>query len=231
MQPFKTFIIRLEENEHSCQMAQDCYDQAVKLNLQPKFFKAIDGKNAQLHRRKENIKPGKKFKKFRPGVHGCFFSHYYLWKQCVQDDVPYIILEHDGYILKNIDNNILKCFDDVLTLDRLDPYSSSYSSTLQQEECLSFEIQEYVNTSAKHIVSKTYPVVTNYFKGAYSYIIKPTAAKKLIKHIAENGYLPADQQINSTILKLNTVIPSLARLHPFYALGNNINSASLTKHL
>ena len=227
----KTYIIRLEENPHSCRMAQECFDQAVKHGLQPEFFKAINGNNIEYYRKKENIKPGKKFKKSRPGVHGCFFSHYYLWKQCVQDNLPYIILEHDGFILNYIDNNILKSFDDVLTLDRLDPFSNDYNKTIQQEEHSAFEVRDYINISAKYIISKTYPEVTNYFKGAYAYIIKPKAAKKLIEHISEHGYLPADQQINSTILKLNTVVPSLARLHPYYAIGDNIRTESLTRNL
>jgi GR25 family glycosyltransferase involved in LPS biosynthesis len=33
-----------------------------------------------------------------PGVKGCFYSHYRLWKKCVELNEPIIILEHDAII-------------------------------------------------------------------------------------------------------------------------------------
>jgi GR25 family glycosyltransferase involved in LPS biosynthesis len=229
MQAFKSQIIRLEENEHSCEMAQECYDQALKFGIQANFFKAIHGADADQHYKKLNINKAGKFKKDRPGVLGCFLSHYYLWKQCVEDSIPYLILEHDGYIIKEIPNNILDLFDDVLKLDRLDPYSSSYGKELENEINLNLSIKDYVNSSPKY--KTRIGLNTNYFKGAYSYIIKPHAAKKLIDYIQVHGHVPADQQINSTIVDLKTSVPTLVRLHPFYAIGDNINSTSLTKNL
>jgi glycosyl transferase, family 25 len=227
----RCFIIRLKENEHSCKMAQDCYNQAIKFGITPIFFDAINGNDAEMHYQKENIRQGKKFKKERPGVLGCFFSHFYLWKQCVQDNIPYVILEHDGYIIKPFDNRILSQFDDVLTLDRLDPFSNNYEKYLDQEKLLPTSIQQYKNLDAKVLVTKIYPKTTNYLKGAYAYIIKPQAAQKIIDHISVHGHLPADQQINSNILNLEAVEPSLARLHPHYAIGTNIKDDSLTRNL
>lgn len=229
MQPFKCFIIRLEENDHSCKMAQDCYDQAIKFGIEPTFFKAINGYLANQHYSKLNINKAGKFKKDKLGVLGCFLSHYYLWKKCVEDNIPYLILEHDGYIIKKLPSNVLDLFEDILKLDRLDPYSSSYNKSIDEEFSLNLTIKEYINPSPKY--KTRLGLGTNYFKGAYSYIIKPHAANKLIDHILVNGHVPADQQINSLILKLETTIPTVARLHPYYAIDNNINSASLTRHL
>lgn len=223
----KTFIIRLEENEHSCKMAQECYDQAVKFNLQPEFFKAINGFDTKLHYEKTSITRLGKFKKNRLGVIGCFFSHYYLWNKCIDLDEPIIILEHDGYMIREIDNSILDKFHDVLKLDRLDPYDSSYNQTIEEECSLNVRVETYSYTNKK--VQKV--DLGEYFKGAYSYIIKPKAAIKLIKFIKENGHRPADQQINSSIVSLKTTVPTVARLHPFYSIGNNIETKSLTKNL
>jgi len=227
----KTYIIRLEENEHSCKMAKDCYDQAIKFNLQPEFFKAINGLDAEKHYVSTRIKRARKFKKNRPGVLGCFFSHYYLWSRCIKINEPIIILEHDGYFIRELPDNINDMFEDVLKLDRLDPYSKNYNNLLKQEESLPVDTKKYFNTSAKKTSSKKYAGSGNYFKGAYSYIIKPLAAKKLIDHITEFGHLPADQQIGDNIVNTMTTIPSLVRLHPFYAIGNNINTTSLTRNL
>lgn len=223
----KSFIIRLEENEHSCQMAEECLLQAVKHGLRPEYFKAIHGSNAEYHYNQTGIKKQGKFKKDRPGVIGCFFSHYYLWQKCIDLDEPIVILEHDGYLIRNIDDSLLDQFDDVLKLDRLDPYSSTYNADLDKEKDLDISVSLYTNNPvkvAKHGLS-------DYFKGAYSYIIKPHAAKKLVNFISVNGHRPADQQLNARIVNLKTTIPTVARLHPYYAVGNNINTASLTRNL
>ena len=223
----KSFIIRLEENKHSCNMAQDCYEQAGKFGLQPEFFKAINGNDSDFYYKETGIKRLGKFKKNRLGVIGCFFSHYYLWKKCIELNEAIIILEHDGYVIRNIDTSLLDTFSDVLKLDRLDPFDIKYNNELEKEKNLEIEVVPYTYNNRK--VRKV--DLGDYFKGAYSYIIKPQAALKLINFIEKNGHRPADQQINSSIVNLRTTIPTLARLHPFYSIGNNIESASLTKHL
>jgi glycosyl transferase family 25 len=210
-------------------MAEDCYWQANKFNIDAEFFNAVNGNEADKHYSSLNIKKAGKFKKDRPGVAGCFFSHYYLWKQCIEEDIPFIILEHDGYFIRNLPKNIFNTFDEVLKLDRLDPYESSYNSQLDNETNLDITVEPYINTSPKQ--KTRVGLDTNYFKGAYSYIIKPVAAKKLIDYISEHGHVPADQQINNAIINLETVVPTIARLHPFYSIGDNIKKESLTRNL
>lgn len=224
----KTFIIRLEENEHSCTMAQDCYDQAAKFGLQPEFFKAINGHNAEYHYKQTGVVKKGKFKKNRPGVAGCFFSHYYLWQRCIKLDEPIIILEHDGYFIRKLPEDILLQFTDVLKLDRLDPYSRKYNSRLDKEQNYDIIVENYLNPSPKNLKKHD---IGNYFKGAYSYIIKPDGAKKLVFSCKTNGHRPADQQINDQLLELKTTTPTVARLHPFYAIADNIETASLTRNL
>lgn len=224
----KTRIIRLKNNKHSCNMARDCFNQAVKFNLQPEFFDAIDGNDVSQHYQTTGIMPKRRMKKGRPGVLGCFFSHYYLWLECMQTNVPFVILEHDGYMLKPLPSNILDTFDDVLKLDRCDPYSNSYNQILEDESLLELSVKKYINLQNKNPVKIG---TGNYFKGAYAYIIKPCAAIKLIKHIRQNGHVPADQQIGDWIVDTRTTVPSLARLHPHYSIGSNIKKDSLTRNL
>jgi GR25 family glycosyltransferase involved in LPS biosynthesis len=50
----------------------------------------------------------------RPGVRGCFLSHYTLWKRCVELNQPIGIFEHDIEFLKPFSN---KEFDHVLKLE------------------------------------------------------------------------------------------------------------------
>lgn len=224
----RTFIIRLEENEHSCKMAQECYNQAIKFGLQPEFFKAINGHNAEYHYKQTGIVKKGKFKKNRPGVAGCFFSHFYLWERCIKLNEPIIVLEHDGYFIRKLPKNILTQFTDVLKLDRLDPYNKKYNSKLDNEQQYDIIVENYLNPSPKNLKKHN---IENYFKGAYSYVLKPSGAEKLVFSSKTYGHRPADQQINDRLLELKTTIPTIARLHPFYAVGNNIETASLTRNL
>jgi GR25 family glycosyltransferase involved in LPS biosynthesis len=224
----QTRIIRLEGNEHSCEMAKDCYDQAILHGLSPSYFKAINGNDVHLHYQRTGVRSKRKMKKGRLGVKGCFFSHYYLWQECMVTNTPFVILEHDGYMLKALPKNILDTFEDVLKLDRCDPYSNSYNKILDEEFVNKLTIEKYVNLHNKNPVKIG---TGNYFKGAYAYIIKPAGATKLIKHIRQNGHVPADQQIGDWIVDTRTTVPSLARLHPHYAIGSNIKKDSLTRNL
>jgi len=230
MQPFRTFIIRLSTNEHSCNMALQCKEQAAKFSIDAEYFEGVNGKDVEKHYIESGVpRPKKKLKKGKIGVLGCFFSHYYLWQSCWQQQIPYLILEHDGYIIRKIPNNICDQFTDILKLDQNDPFSTSYNKVLQDEEHLDLRIEKYVNKAPKAI----HKIGTgNYFRGAYSYILKPTGAKKLLDFIHKNengkGHRPADQQIGDGVLETWTTIPTVARLHPFYSEGTNLKTASLT---
>jgi GR25 family glycosyltransferase involved in LPS biosynthesis len=96
-----------------------------------------------------------------------------------------------------------------------------------EDASLCVSVEDYTNNPIKVVKYG----LQDYFKGAYSYIIKPHAAKKLINFINVNGHRPADQQINSRIVNLKTTVPTIARLHPFYSIDNNIETASLTRNL
>jgi glycosyl transferase family 25 len=227
----KTFIIRLKDDEHSCEVAKDCYNQAKKFGLDVEYFDAINAHDAEHHYAATGIRKAKKFKKNRPGVMGCFFSHYYLWQKCIELDEPIIILEHDGYFLDYLPSNILDTFTDVLKLDNCDPFSKAYNRTIDSQANDTVRVIEYYNPTAKDTLTKKFKGSGNYLKGAYSYIITPCGATKLINFINEFGHLPADQQIGNSVVDIKVVVPTLARLHPVYSEGSNIKSLSLTREI
>jgi glycosyl transferase, family 25 len=220
----KSFIIRLKNNLISEKYADLCIKQAKKFNIDIEYFDAINGLEYQKHLEKLKIFPRYKFKKGKAGVFGCFLSHYYLWRQCVHEQVPFIILEHDGYFIRPLPLDILDKFDDVLKLDNCDPYSKSYN-TLVQDLQHDQVVQQYNNPQAKFLEKNQ---TGNYLRGAYGYIIKPHAAKKIIDWINVNGFIPADQQIGSNIVDIKVVVPTIVRLHPDY--HNIIGTLSLTNN-
>jgi GR25 family glycosyltransferase involved in LPS biosynthesis len=220
----KAFIIRLKNNSISEKHADECVRQAKIFDIGIEYFDAINGNDYPAHLKRLNISPRYKFKKGRAGVFGCFLSHHYLWKQCVEHNVPYLILEHDGYFLRPLPTDILEKFEDVLKLDGLDPYSKQYDSFFQNiDHDVSIKIEEYYNPQAKFLEKNQ---TGNYMRGAYGYIIKPHAAKKIIEWIALNGFVPADQQIGNAIVDIKVTTPSIVRLHPNYF--GKIGALSLT---
>jgi glycosyl transferase family 25 len=218
----KAKIITLKNNELSERVAKDCIEQAAKFGISVEIFNAINGLDYEQHLEKLNVRPLKKFKKGKPGVYGCFLSHYYLWKECAVSNEPYLVLEHDGFLIKSLPDNILDQFEDVLKLESENPYSPEYENRLEliKDNNLTYNIVE------------PYRDMNNgagwYSVGAYAYIIKPHAAKKLITWIDENGFLPADQQLGSYAVTLHECKPSLARLHHFYIKDGNIKAMSTT---
>ncbi len=225
----KTYIIQLKNNIISEKYANECILQAKKFNIDLQNFDAINGKEYQSHLAKLKINPKYKFKKKRVGVYGCFLSHYYLWLECVNSNEPHLILEHDGFFIKPLPEDILDNFDDVLKLDSFDPYSKNYNKEIENTISKKIEYVPYVNPTPKTSIDKTGNSkhgTGNYLKGAYGYIIKPHAAEKIISWIDTNGFVPADQQIGSNIVDIKVTVPTVVRLHPNYF--GNMTTMSLT---
>lgn len=225
----KCKIICLKDIKISINNARECIEQARKFNIELEIFDAIDGRDAKNHFK--NLKINKKWD-FKDGgtigIDGCFLSHFYLWKECLNYNIPYLILEHDGYFIKKLPENILNKFTDVLKLDHLDPYSIYYNEQIESYKNLNNSVIDYYNDYSK----QTHLHETgSYLRGAYSYIIKPSGAKKLIDTVYKKGYLPADCQIGNKIVDIKVCIPTIARLHPIYSGNKNIFELSTTRDL
>jgi glycosyl transferase family 25 len=221
----KSFIIRLKNNAISESQAQDCVEQARIHGINVEYFDAVNGLEHESHCKKLNIRPLKFFKKGLPGVYGCLLSHYYLWLKCVELDESIVILEHDGYFIRPLPDDILDRFQDVLKLDSLNPYDSAYSTTIQ-ESLLNNQLD--ITKIDKN--QKLYNDAGFYSWGSYAYIIKPHAAKNMIDWIAKHGFLPSDHQLGTQVVNIETCHPTVARLHPFYSVDNNIHEMSLTRN-
>ena len=219
----KTYIIRLKDNPISEKYATECVNQAKTFGIDVNYFDAINGLEYASHLEKLNIHPKYKFKKGRAGVYGCFLSHYYLWQQCVADNVPYCVLEHDGYFIKPLPVDILNQFTDVLKLDGENPFSKDYDQIINLKNAQPISIQKYNNPDAKFLHKNQ---TGNYMRGAYGYIIKPHAAKIIVDWISVNGFVPADNQLGDALVDIQVTVPSVVRLHPAY--NNRIRELSLT---
>ena len=222
----KSFIIRLKGHELSERLSDDCIEQAKKYNIEVKKFDAIVGSEYKNHLEKLNIKlhTNVTLQKMSDGHYGNFLSHYYLWLNCINDNIPYLILEHDGYFIKPLSNDILNNFDNVLKLDLFHPYKSYYDKKVKEGENNIISISTIKEHSPNKKKSAGF-----YSAGAYAYIIKPLACKKLIDWINVNGFLPTDNQLGLDIVDVKEPNVTIVRHHPFFSINDNIFKYSTAK--
>lgn len=96
----KTFVIAIKNHPVSERQLQDCLTSAEKFNWNINVFWGVDGRTINNSTwATEGISPRlDKPTMSKPGVQGCFLSHWSLWKKCIELDEPIIILEHDAVI-------------------------------------------------------------------------------------------------------------------------------------
>tara|TARA_R100001163_G_C5065310_1_gene203220 strand:+ start:1889 stop:2584 length:696 start_codon:yes stop_codon:yes gene_type:complete len=224
-----TKIIVLQSSEISKSMGAKCIAQAKQFGIEPQVFNGIHGKDAPLILAQENLRQYKpKMKGGRLGVLGCFLSHYFLWNECVKVNEPYMILEHDAYMLRPLPKKVLKRFPDVLKLDSLDPYRDTYNADLnaQSEEVRIWSLHERKEHGKYEHTRGLYSI------GGYGYIIKPHAAEHIIHQAKLFGFRPADHQIHTTDkIDIHHISPSIVRIHQDYTNHSAMKSMSLTRNL
>ena len=111
----KTFVIAIKGHPVSESQLQACLDSAEKFSWEVETFWGVDGRTITNNIwEQEGISPRlDKPTMNKPGVQGCFLSHWALWKKCVELHEPIIILEHDAVIQDKwqtleIENSIIK---------------------------------------------------------------------------------------------------------------------------
>jgi GR25 family glycosyltransferase involved in LPS biosynthesis len=207
----KSYIITLKGHELSERVSKECVTQAAKFNIDVTVFDAIWGKDYLEHLASTGLKLGRvKKSRMDLGHYGNFFSHYYIWQKCLELNEPLIILEHDGFFIRELPNDILDKFTDLLKLDCESPFDGEYSEKISKG--LNSQI-EYINSiEGIHKRKKT----GWYTCGSYGYIIKPVGAEKLISWVTEHGFTSTDNQLGDSVLDISMCSPSIVRLHPLY---------------
>lgn len=111
----KSFVIALKDHEISRQQLDDCLRSCKKFNWDVEVFWGINGRSV-TDQSWNDIKVTPLYYKptmNKPGTWGCFFSHWYLWNECIKINQPIIILEHDAIIISpwvsiTIDESLIK---------------------------------------------------------------------------------------------------------------------------
>jgi len=195
----KSFIIYLPRFEASTKTALSLKTQLEEFNMPVELFEGTNGNDAVVMMEQEGraVHPwGIKgpdvpmdtlhdsfAKIIKPGVKGCFYSHYRLWKKCVELNEPIIIWEDDIVLTRPY---IPVEWDDVLILALGHQTKSDRYIHLLESPAGDPAATEYLQVS---------------MPGCCGYAITPAAAQKLLD-MFNNTYLPADNAINQYILKI-----------------------------
>jgi GR25 family glycosyltransferase involved in LPS biosynthesis len=197
--------------------------------LSPIMFSGTFGDDIDLKLKKYNINPSILYGDISKGTKGCFVSHFELWNLCAEGLETFLILEHDVTMINQLPNNVEELFDEILHLDycgskqkNLDDYLHCVNQTHNLKILKPFNSKPAVLNTWKEAKQNNIP-------GGYAYLIKPTAAKKLIEATKKYGFLPADVQINNCYIDLKAISPSVFRICDFMIDRKNKNKFSSTK--
>jgi len=118
------------------------------------------------------------------GTRGCFHSHFRLWRHCVDINEPIAIFEDDVKFFRNYSPVE---FDDLLivSLGKNSFYNEPYKTWLENPVGVP-KACEWSGFS---------------MPGASGYILKPHAAKNLVKFY-RNYFMPADNAINKNLVRM-----------------------------
>jgi GR25 family glycosyltransferase involved in LPS biosynthesis len=119
----KNYIIALENYPLSVSMAQVALESALKYNWDAEIWFGIDGSQVSYEQLQKQYhlsscswdKKCSKMIQSRPGVRGCFLSHYLLWQYSRDNNETIGIFEHDIIFKKSAE--LPTDFCDVLKLE------------------------------------------------------------------------------------------------------------------
>lgn len=163
----KSYVITIMSNDKSCTVANRCIESAKKFGIICDMWAATTpADNIRLLFQKEGINPSKfhdRYSRLENSM-AAFFSHYSLWKKCIELGEDLIIFEHDAVVVNNIPD--FMNFDGCINLGRPSYGGFNNPRTLG------------VNPLSSKL----------YFPGAHAYRINVSGAKRLVeaaKEIAE----------------------------------------------
>lgn len=198
----KAFIISLSKIESSISTANNVLEKLLEYGFDAELYEGTYGNDAvelykhekrclATHGIKTDIDDNRSTldyessqKILRPGVLGCFYSHYNLWKKCIELDEPIFIFEDDviferGYIPIEWEDVLMVCTGK-------EAHKHNYYSKFLYSPSGDAEPIRIRNTS---------------MPGAVGYALKPHAAQKLVETYKQE-VLPADTALNQFVVKL-----------------------------
>ena len=138
------------------------------------------------------------------GQQGCFLAHFQLWQKCLELDKPIVICEHDGVFIRELPENCLKKFTDVLRLESFHHWLPKYVEKTESS------LNNKVGVKTLKTRYRTFYV------GYYGYVVKPSGARKLINQAQNVGIRSVDSFVDNRVVDIKSVTSSVVTLDKTY---------------
>jgi glycosyl transferase family 25 len=214
----KAYVIGLSQIPSSFETAVQVYDRLKEFGLDVYHHEGTYGNQARVIFKKEGrelyhtsfkgnpVDDQYRASATRPGVMGCFHSHFRLWERCVELNEPILIFEDDVIFERGW---ISVEWDDVLLV--------ATGKSVYKDEWYAKKL--FNPTGEPQVVSLNRKVMP----GAVGYGLTPQGAKKLTDFY-QDCFAPADNAMNATVVNLQCHTYLMGRA----ALGED-GKKSLTK--
>jgi len=205
----KALILYLKEVRRTIESASETCKTAVEHGIKPELFAGLVPSKANEYIKEHKLgfyEPGPKLyriKNAKGGVRGCMIGHLKMWKEVVKRNETTMILEHDSRVVSRTWN---QDFEDILHLDAHKFEDDADSNTQPRVEEWEFSRKGEIQMN-----------------GAYGYMIKPHAAKRLIQGAYEDGITATDMFIKGKYVKIQVAKPRAV-----YVSGKRSYETSLT---
>lgn len=190
----KSFIIHLPRIASSLESAIKTQQDLAAVGVVAELFEGTYGDEAEriFEKEKRTVHPfdfngnpideKDRSKAYRPGVMGCFYSHYRLWKRCSELNEIIGIFEDDVNVIRPL---VPVDFEDILVVVLGARKKARYLHYLEnpQGKC---HAAEYINRS---------------MPGTVGYLITPDAANKLLERYKKT-FLSSDNSINKGVVTI-----------------------------
>jgi glycosyl transferase family 25 len=208
----KSFHIILKDHKLGEELGNKNIAIAKQFGLDANLFEAVPGNDCSHLFKQHKVRPPHTRKL---GHHGCFMSHFLLWKKCIELNETIVILEHDGVFLRTLPDNIEDNFLDICRLDSCCAWKDSYEDDIQAV------LDNPIGYFKPDTVYKE-KAFGNFYIGQYGYLIKPQAAEKLVKRAKQIGAHAVDMFIGTLVVDIVSVNSTIVRLDPVY-LGKGVS--------
>jgi len=208
----KSFHIILKDHKLGEELGNKNIAIAKQFGLDANLFEAVPGNDCSHLFKQHKVRPPHTRKL---GHHGCFMSHFLLWKKCIELNETIVILEHDGVFLRTLPDNIEDNFLDICRLDSCCAWKNSYEDDIQAV------LDNPIGYFKPDTVYKE-KAFGNFYIGQYGYLIKPQAAEKLVKRAKQIGAHAVDMFIGTQVVDIVSVNSTIVRLDPVY-LGKGVS--------
>jgi GR25 family glycosyltransferase involved in LPS biosynthesis len=210
---YKSFIIHLSKIQSSLDSALNLQEALKSIDIDAELFEGTYGNEAEELIKTENrsvhnisfkgyeIDERGIAKALRPGVIGCFYSHYRLWQKCLELNETICIFEDDVDIVRSL---IPVKFDDILI---------TVLGARKNRKYLHYLHKPHGEPHAAEYLNSSMP-------GTPGYMITPQGADKLLNYY-KNTFLPSDNAINKSVVDI--------KIHSYLIGEANLEKTSLTK--